>query len=154
MGYGDTKIVKNSIFLKVEQGVTHTVRLLDSSPTEQWQHKIAEKLVTCTGEGCLPCMDGHSKNQRFVANVFDHTDGRVLLWSYGPNVAGALKTIAQGLEKDGENITAHDLEVSASGAGLQKKTSVQVRIKSQAVPTGIKLHKIGGGEKSDDIVPF
>lgn len=151
MSYASQKIIKNTIFLKVEQGTPHTIRLIDEDPTEQWQHKIDGKLTICGGESCVYCDEGHSRNQRFVANVYDHTDGRVMLWSYGPSVAGILKTIDAGLQKDGLNILEHDLEVSVTGSGLQKKTNVQLKIKSQAVPSGIKKHKIGA--KPEEI-PF
>lgn len=152
MSYADKKIVKNSIFLKIEQGVPHTVRLLDTDPTEQWQHKIDQKLVSCGGPTCFHCNDGHSKNQRFITNVYDHGEGRVMLWSYGPGVAEELKQIALSLQKDGEDILSHDLEVSATGSGLQKKTKVQPRMKSQQVPAGIKIHQIKNGD--DQGVPF
>lgn len=146
--YGKQKIVKNSIFLKVEQGQSHTVRLLDATPVVQWQHKIGDKLVSCSeaSEGtCVHCDEGHSKSQRFVANIFDHTDQRVMLWSYGPTVAEELKSIALSLEKDEEDILDHDLELSATGSGLQKKTKVQPRMKSQPVPGGLKLIEIKNG---------
>lgn len=149
MGYGDAKIVKNSIFLKVEQGSPHTVRLLDAAPTEQWQHKIGEKLVSCAGVICSNCAEGHSRNQRFVTNAFDHTDNKVVLWSYASTIAEALKTIDKSLAKDEESILDHDLEVSAQGSGMQKKTSIQLRLKSQPIPAGLKLHKIGSSE-----IPF
>jgi hypothetical protein len=144
MGYGNAKIIKNSIFLKVEEGKPHTIRLLDSEPTEQFQHQINGKLVNCGGDLCTNCTEGLPRQQRFVTNTYDHSEGRVLLWSYGPGIAKSLMNIALGLEKDEESILDHDLEVSATGTGLQKKTSVQVRLKSQLVPAGIKLHSIGG----------
>lgn len=146
MSYVDKKIVKNTIFLKIQQGDPHTIRLLDEDPTEQFQHKINDKLVSCNGEMCFNCDEGHSRNQRFVANVYDHNEGRVLLWSYSPTIAEDLKAIAISLVKDGSDILQHDLEVSVSGAGLQKKTKVQPRMKSQSVPEGLKLHKIGSKE--------
>jgi hypothetical protein len=153
MSYTDQKIIKNSIFLKVEQGTPHTIRLLDDSPTEQWQHKIANKLTPCGGDMCAYCDDGHSRNQRFVTNAYDHTDGKVVLWSYASTVAQALKSMALGLEKDGESILNHDLEISVQGEGMQKKTAVQLRFKSTEVPVGIKKHKIGT-EKAEDQIPF
>lgn len=150
MSYADKKIIKNSIFLKIAEGKPHTIRLLDEDPTEQWQHKISEKLIECAGEICSHCAEGHSRNQRFVTNVYDHIEGRVLLWSYGPTVASDLQAIANSLIKDESDILDHDLEVSASGAGLQKKTKVQLRMKSQSVPGGLKLHQI----KSKEEIPF
>jgi len=143
MSYADKKIIKNSIFLKVEEGKPHTVRLLDEDPTEQWQHKMGTKMETCGGEQCAYCMDGVLRSQRFVTNVYDHTEGRVYLWSYGPMVAENLAAIAKSLEKDGENILEHDLEVTAKGSGMQKKTTIQPRFKSLPVPAGIQLHTIG-----------
>lgn len=141
--YGSLKVHKDSLFLKIEQGLPHTVRLLDESPTEEFQHNVNQKLVKCDGDQCGYCDEGHSRKQRFITNVYDHTQGRVVLWSFGGQVAEFLKNIANGLTKDGADIMDHDLEVSAQGTGLQKKTSVQVRIKSLPVPTGIKKHTIG-----------
>lgn len=148
MSYADARIIKNTIFLKVEQGTPHTIRLLDANPTEQWQHKIGEKLEFCKGPLCAHCNDGHSKNQRFVTNAYDHNDQKVVLWSYGPTVAEELKSIAIALEKDGVNILDCDLEISVRGSGIQKKTKVQPRMKSQPIPSTLKLHEIG--VKSDD----
>lgn len=138
MSYANQKIIKNSIFLKVEQGQPHTIRLLDSDPTVQWQHKLGEKLVSCLGDTCISCADGHSRNQRFVANVYDHGQQKVLLWSYGPTIAEALAEIESNLEKDEESITDHDLEITATGSGLQKKTRVQLRLKSKPIPEGLR----------------
>jgi hypothetical protein len=152
MSYATAKIVKNSIFLKVEQGSPRTIRLLDADPVEQWQHKIGEQLKACGGEACVYCDEGHSKNQRFVTNVYDHTEQRVYLWSYGPTVAEELKSIALALIKDQEDILQHDLELSVSGSGLQKKTKIQPRMKSQPVPTNLKLHRIGPKEENE--IPF
>lgn len=142
MSYADKKIIRNSIFLKIAEGRPHTIRLLDSDPTEQFQHKINEKLVDCAGEMCNACSEGHSKNQRFVTNVYDHGEQRVMLWSYGPGVAGDLQAIANSLIKDESDILEHDLEVSAAGAGLQKKTKIQLRMKTTSLPGGLKLHEI------------
>lgn len=153
MSYATQKIVKNSIFLKVEQGQPHTIRLLDGEPTEQWQHKIGTQLISCTGNGCLSCMDGHARNQRFVTNVYDHTDQKVYLWSYGPMIAESLAEIERGLNADDESILNHDLEVSASGSGMQKKTRVQPRMKSKPVPKGLKLIEIKTGKSDDEPDP-
>ena len=150
MSYATAKIVKNSLFLKVEQGNPRTIRLLDADPTEQWQHKIGEQLKPCGGDMCAYCTDGHSKNQRFVTNIFDHTEQRVYLWSYGPTVAEELKSIALALAKDDEDILQHDLEISVTGSGLQKKTKIQPRMKSQPVPLSLKLIPIGRKEE----IPF
>jgi hypothetical protein len=152
MGYADAKIVKKSLFIKIEQGIPQTLRLLDGNPTEQWQHKIGEGLKPCTGEMCEMCEAGHSKNQRFVTNIYSHTDQKVYLWSYGPNVAEELKSIALALQKDGIDILDCDLEVSAKGTGLQKKTKVQPRMKSQEIPSGLKLIRIGPKDEND--APF
>lgn len=141
--YGSVKIQKNSLFLKITEGQSHTIRLLDAEPTEQFQHSTADKkMVSCIGETCFHCSDGLKKSQRFVCNVYSHNDKTVYLFSYGPTVANELKSIAQGLEKDGEDILNHDLEVSVTGSGLQKKTKVQLRMKSQPVPEGLKRHEI------------
>lgn len=151
--YGKKKIIKNSLFLKVVEGAPHTLRLLDGDPTEQFQHNINQKLVPCTEtlDGtCVHCEEGHSRQQRFVTNVYSHNDGRVMLWSYGPSVAEELKAIALSLEKDETDILEVDLEVSATGSGLQKKTKVQPRMKSQILPTGLKLIEI----KRQDGVPY
>lgn len=143
MSYGSLKIEKNSLFLKITEGKPQTVRLLDASPTEQFNHKLGDnKLVTCTGDMCAHCNAGVSKSQRFVSNVYCHNDGKVYLWSFGAMIASAVKAIALSLEKDDEEITNHDLEVSVSGSGMQTKYTVQLRIKSQPVPEGLKLHEI------------
>jgi hypothetical protein len=163
MSYTDQKIVKSSLFLKIEQGAPHTIRLLDPSPTEQWQHRIDMKLTECEGDECAWCDEGHSRSQRFVANVFDHNDSKVYLWSYSPSVAELLKGIAISLNQDGENILNHDLEISAQGTGLQKKTNVQLRFKTLPIPSGIKKLKIGKSpspladsfaKKAETEVPF
>jgi len=147
-GYGTMKIVKDSVFFKVEEGKPHTVRLLDENPVEEFTHNINQKMIRCDGDSCVYCDDGNARKQRFVTNVYDHTDSRVYLWSYGSGVAGVLKNIAQSLAKDGEDILNHDLEVSAAGTGMQKKTTVQVRIKSIPPPSGIKKHRIGPKEEA------
>ena len=143
MSYSKVKVLTNSLFLKITEGKPHTIRLLDESPTEQFQHSLDDKkMVSCMGETCFHCADGIKKSQRFVANVWDHGDQLVYLWSYGSAVARDLIAIAESLEKDQEDILNHDLEVSVTGTGLQKKTKVQVRMKSQAVPPGLKRHEI------------
>ena len=149
--YGTKKIFKNSIFLKVNEGKPETVRLLDPDPTEQWQHKIGTKLEACGGEQCPFCEAGHSKGQRFVTNVYNHGEGKVQLWSYGPMVAEELKAIALALEKDEVDIMDSDLEITVKGDGLQKKTKVQPRMKSQPLPKGLKLLRIGAKEVD---IPF
>lgn len=153
MSYATQKIVKNSLFLKVEQGQPHTIRLLSPEPTEQWQHKVGTSLVSCTGDDCLSCIDGHARNQRFVTNVYDHTDQKVYLWSYGPMIGEALAEIERGLNADDESILNHDLEVSASGSGMQKKTRVQPRMKSKPVPKGLKLIEIKAPKIEDEPDP-
>lgn len=151
--YGNVKVVSNSLFLKITEGKPQTIRLLDPSPTEQFQHSLeGNKMAACIGETCFHCQDGVKKNQRFVANIWSHTDQIVYLWSYGPTVAKDLISIAQSLEKDNEDILNHDLEVSVTGTGLQKKTKVQVRMKSQPVPKGLKLHEIKS--KTETNIPF
>jgi len=150
--YSKMKVYTNSLFLKVVEGRPQTVRLLDPEPTEQFQHTLeGPKMVSCSGEGCFHCNDGVKKSQRFVANVYSHTDSTVYLWSYGPSVAKDLIAIASSLEKDGEDILNHDLEVSVTGTGLQKKTKTQVRMKSQPVPQGLKRHEI---KSKKDEIPF
>jgi len=151
MSYADHAIIKNSIFLKIDQGNPQTIRLLDGDPTEQFQHKIGEKLEACKGEMCGYCDNGHSKQQRFVTNVWSHNDQKVYLWSYGPGIAEELKQIALALEKDEIDILNTDLEITAKGSGLQKKTKVQPRLKSQEVPKPLKLIRIGPKEEE---IPF
>ena len=153
MSYANAKIIKNSLFLKIEQGVPHTIRLLDADPTEQFQHKIAEKLTPCSGELCAHCDEGHSRNQRFVTNVYDYNDETVKLWSYGPTLAEDLKSIAIALTKDDMDIMNTDLEVTATGSGMQKKTKIQPRMKSQELPKNLKVHQIKVGKAADEI-PF
>lgn len=140
--YSNLKVQKNSLFLKISEGASHTLRIIDPNPTEQFQHNIDQKLVSCLGETCFHCADGAKRQQRFVTNVYSHNDGVVYLWSFGPSVANDLVAIAKSLEKDGEDILSHDLEVSVTGSGLQKKTKVQLRMKSQPVPQGLKRHEI------------
>jgi hypothetical protein len=150
MSYADSKIIKNSLFLKVEEGKPHVIRLLDESPVEQWQHKIGDKLTPCIGEQCPHCDEGHSRSQRFVTNVYDHTDGRVYLWSYSPTIGEILRDLEVSLNDQEENILEHDLDVTAKGSGMQKKTGVQLRLKSRTLPGSLKKIAI----KSDYVKPL
>lgn len=153
--YGNLKVQKNSLFLKITEGKPQTIRILDADPVEQFTHTTAEKkIVPCGGEMCGYCGEGMAKSQRFVTNAWSHTDQKVYLWSFGPMIANSINSIAQSLAKDDENIMNHDLEVSVTGTGLATKYTVQLRIKSQAVPEGLKLHEIKTKKSSLDEIRF
>jgi hypothetical protein len=139
--YGDIDVKSSSKFLKIESGVPHQVRLLGDA-FEKNIHGFGKDQVTCGGEGCIQCADGSEPKQRFKANVYDHTLGRVMIFEFGASVGKQIREIAKTLAQDQTDITNVDLKISVSGTGMQKKYMVMPWMPPKALPTGLILHKL------------
>lgn len=156
-GY-DQPIKTNSKFLKIEAGAPVEVRLLNPEPLEVYDHnfKPPQKAERCEGEECQYCEAGNEPVQRYMTNVFDHGNGKVKIWKYGPMIGKQLVEIYRTLKEEGRAITDTDLKVSAEGSNLTKKYKVLPRGTSKPVPAGLQLHDLGDGKvlETGEDVPF
>lgn len=157
-GY-DQDIKTNTKFLKIEAGDPRDVRLLNPEPIERYVHiyKPPTPSVPCAGDDCRDCIKGDEPKQHFLANVYDHTRGKVLIWEYGTMIAKQLKEIYKTLLEEDRNITDTDLKVTATGSQMAKRYQITPRMKSQKVPAGLVLHDLLGDgrvlETGEDSTP-
>lgn len=144
--YGDVSIKTNSKFLKIEAGNPRDIRLMNETPTELFKHqRTGQAPAPCGGSMCDYCIKGDQPMQKFMTNVYDHKDQKVMLWEYGTGVAKQLRAIDGALEEEGRSIMNADLKIEATGAGKEKRYTITPRGNSKPIPTGVILHKIDPG---------
>lgn len=145
-GY-DQEIKVNSKFLRIKADKDHDVRLLNQEPSEIFKHQLPPPAnpALCVGEETCPyCQKGDDPTQKFVTNVYDHTDGKVLIWEYGSTVARQLQAIYRMLQEENRQINDIDLKVSVTGSGLTTKYQVTPRMNAKPLPKDLKIHKLEG----------
>jgi len=141
--YADITIKSNTKFLKIEEGIPKTIRLLGDA-VETMVHGGGKDEIICNGANCLKCAENDEPKQRFNTNVFDHGSQKVMIWKYGPGVAKQIREVARLLADDKVDITSVDLKVSATGSQMQKRYTVMASPQSKQVPSGLKLHELQG----------
>lgn len=144
MSYSNMDVKSKSKFLKIVAGEPQDLRILDAAPVEAFEHAQGNKAPTnCGGAMCDFCAAGDDKKQKFLCNVYNHTQKSVQIFKFGASIAKQLKNISKTLEEEGQSILNVDLKVEAQGEGLSKKYTVTPRMSAKPVPEGLKLHDIG-----------
>lgn len=149
MSFADLKIKTSGKFLKVEAGEPHEIRLYSEDPVEKVVHGFGKEAKPCEGKGCSLCAQGVKPKQRFLVNVYDHGEQKVLVWEFGAMIAGQLKTLAISLKEEERSIMDVDLKVDAEGSSMNKVYKVTPRMTSKPVPTGLVLYTLETNE-----IPF
>lgn len=142
MGNWDSIEIKSTgKFLKVESDKPQTIRLIGDG-SSRIVHGFGKDETSCSGNGCALCAEGSEAKQRFKANVYSFTQGKVFLWDFGGGIAKQLREIAKNLKTDGKTMDDVDLKISVSGSGLQKKYSIMPWPKQKELPAGLALYDI------------
>ena len=144
MSWDKLEIKSTGKFLKIENEKPQTIRLIGDA-NERVIHGFGKDEVSCTGSGCTLCAEGKEAKQRFKANVYSFTQGRVFIWDFGGGIAKLLRDIAKNLGSDGKTMDDVDLKISVSGSGLQKKYAIMPWPSSKELPSGLALYDLNEG---------
>lgn len=144
MSWDNIEIRSVGKFLKVESDKPQTIRLIGDG-VSRVIHGFGKDETKCQGNGCSLCSEGNEAKQRFKANVYSFTQGKVFQWDFGGGIAKQLKEVAKGLSGDGKTMDDVDLKISVSGSGLQKKYSIMPWPKQKDVPMGLAVYDLEEG---------
>jgi hypothetical protein len=121
--------------LKLQEGVTYQVRILDVAPVKRHVHfnSIPKRTVICPGAKCLFCLGGTdvAASQAYV-NVLDRMDGTVKVYRFRVGT-GFGAELAKLLSAEGDP-SKYDIRIVRTG--LKKDTRYALaRIDGEAPPS-------------------
>jgi len=141
--------------LKIQEGVTYQIRILDAVPVKRYVHfhSVTNRTAICPGSTCLFCMMGNDPavSQAFI-NVIDRMDGnvKVLRFAIGQGLGAKLaqlfssegdpllydiriiKTIVKnkkGEERAGYTLARVDGEAAPSETALRSRYDMETLLK-------------------------
>lgn len=131
-------------FLKIDEGKPANIRLI-GDPVARVVHGFGKDEIECIGEGCEKCLNekDNPPKERFKANVYNWTLGKVQVWDFSAGMAKQLREIAKSLNSEQKSIEEVDLKVSASGSQMSKKYTILPWPSTKELPPGLALFDIG-----------